>query len=76
MTWIIEVVSSPRLAPILQHLLEPTFGEMGLRDVLRHKSEPETCQRSIKDLENSIEDELTFNAHPQVMTFLLKFPCV
>ena len=73
---IVQVVPRPSRAPILQHLDETSLREIGLRQVLRHVGQPEPGHRGVEDLEDAVEDELAFHAHPQLLAVLLELPGV
>ena len=56
-----------------EHALETPFGEMGLRQVFRHISQPETRERGIEGLKDAVEDELAIDAHLQLAAIPLEF---
>src|SRR5437660_4889923 len=51
---IIKMVARIRLAPVLQHALETTLGDMGLCQVLRHIGQAEPGKRRIENLQRSL----------------------
>jgi hypothetical protein len=54
---VVEVIARIRRAPVLEHPLETTLREMGLRHVLRHIGQAESRQRGIEHLESAVEDD-------------------
>ena len=46
--------------------------EIGLSEILRHKAEPETGKRRVKNLKDTVEDELAFNPRSQFAAVLLE----
>lgn len=73
---VVEVVSRKRRAPVLEHSLQTSLGNMRYRHVLRHVSEAETGQCRIEHLARAVQHELAFDARVQFATTFLEFPCV
>ena len=71
---IVQVVPRPRRAPILEHSLEASGGDMRQRDVFRDVGEPEAVYCGIEDLEDAIKHELPLNPDSQLVSVLFKFP--
>jgi hypothetical protein len=61
--WVVEMVARKRRAPIPEHALETTLGDMRLRQVFRHVGQAESSQRRIEHLGGAVEDELAFDTH-------------
>src|SRR5687767_5648290 len=73
---VVEVVSRIRLAPVLKHPRQVSFGNMRPRHVLRDVSEAEAGQCRIEHRARGVQDELAFDAHPQVATAFFELPAV
>jgi hypothetical protein len=73
---VVEVIPRPRGAPVLEHSLETTLLEMGLRQVLRHMGQTESGQRPVEHLDDAVDDELAFDADLQFAVTLFEFPGV
>ena len=73
---IVQAVARPGRAPFVKHANETPPSEIGLSEILRHKAEPETGKRRVKNLKDTVEDELAFNPRSQFAAVLLELPCV
>src|SRR5918993_5738707 len=74
--WIPEVISRPGWAPVFEHPLETTFGNVRLRQTFRHVRQAQSGQRSIQHLVVRVVGELTFDTDPQVASAFLKLPSI
>jgi hypothetical protein len=68
------MISGPYWAPILKHPREAPGGNVWLRQDLRHMGEPETVQRCIENLEDSVEHELAIHPDGQLVSVAFELP--
>ena len=72
--WIIEVISRPRRAPLVEHPHEAAALKVRLRHVLGYIGKAETIHGGFENFVGAIQDDLPVHAHLQLATIALEIP--